>query len=706
MATLVLTTVGTAIGGPIGGALGALIGQSVDNSLFAPRREGPRLDSLAVQSSRYGTALPLLFGRTRTAGTVIWASELTERRSTSGGKGKPKVTSYAYSADFAVALSARPIQRIGRIWADGALLTTADGKLSVDGELRVHIGGEDQPADPLIEAEEGRGRAPAYRGLAYTVFEGLALESFGNRVPLLSFEVIADEAPLPAGRLVEALSDGAVVGGDTGPALVGAALGGGRRRDALEALLQPLGLCMAEQGGRTALAGGDAPLHALAPDDLGARRPNDDAVPPVTLSDRPAVSSVAFTFAEPARDYQPGRQRASIGGPDPRPEERELPVVLDAVTAKGLATARLDRAQREARRAVVTLPFPALAIAPGDVVTLPRTPGRWRVEDWLLERHVVRLELVPVIAVEAGVPAADGGRGLPDRPAPGGAGAVAWLLDLPYLTESGRERLYAALSRPDGSDRPLPLLLERAGVAEPIGPSAPAAVTGRITAAPGSANVHVLDRANVVALTLDSDADLHDADDSQLAANANALLVGDEIVQFARAEPLGERRWRLTGLLRGRRGTEDAVGRAAVGDRAVLLRPDTLQPVDPGVGGGVVSVRVDRPDSGVPSQPESAPSGARPLSPVHLSALRLADGTARLSWVRRSRAGWAWVDGTDAPLVEEAERYQLTVAGQTLEVAAPEHLLSAPPAGPLAFTVRQIGTHGRSAPANYPEETQ
>ena len=44
--------------------------------------------------------------------------------------------------------------------------------------------------DPLIEAEQGAGRAPAWRGLAYVVFERLPLDDFGNRIPMLQFEVV------------------------------------------------------------------------------------------------------------------------------------------------------------------------------------------------------------------------------------------------------------------------------------------------------------------------------------------------------------------------------------------------------------------------------------------------------------------------------------------------------------------------------------
>ena len=50
---------------------------------------------------------------------------------------------------------------------------------------------------------------PAHRGIAYAVFEQLQLADFGNRIPSLTFEVIADEAPVRVGDGTEV----GVVGG-------------------------------------------------------------------------------------------------------------------------------------------------------------------------------------------------------------------------------------------------------------------------------------------------------------------------------------------------------------------------------------------------------------------------------------------------------------------------------------------------------------
>lgn len=198
MAQLVLSTVGQAIGsqwGPIfsviGQAAGAYAGAAIDRQLFGTtqRYEGARLSDLHLQGSTEGASVPAVFGRVRIAGQVIWAArfkEHVETRDVGGGKGGPraKSTNYRYTLSFAVGLCEGEIGRIARVWSNGEALDTSGVT------MRVYAGREDQPVDALIEAIEGVGNAPAYRGLAYVVFEDLPLERFGNVMPQLSFEVV------------------------------------------------------------------------------------------------------------------------------------------------------------------------------------------------------------------------------------------------------------------------------------------------------------------------------------------------------------------------------------------------------------------------------------------------------------------------------------------------------------------------------------
>ena len=163
--------------------------------IFGPakrRVEGARLDQLRIQSSEEGAPIMRAYGRVRLAGQIIWAANFKESVSTatqsSGGKGgRPAAQTttrrYQYSLSFAVGLCEGVIDRIGRVWADGKPVDLSAYN------IRIYKGEEDQTPDPLIEIIEGADAAPAYRGLAYIVFEDLPLEKFGNRIPQLSFEI-------------------------------------------------------------------------------------------------------------------------------------------------------------------------------------------------------------------------------------------------------------------------------------------------------------------------------------------------------------------------------------------------------------------------------------------------------------------------------------------------------------------------------------
>lgn len=185
MAGTVLGAVGAGVAGPLGAAVGRALGGVLDARLIgslAPVRRGPRIEALRVQGTAEGAPMAWVAGRARVTGQVIWAARFLEDRRTQGaGKGGPRTETSAYSLSFAVAICEGEIDGIGRVWADGRPMDLTGVT------MRVHRGGEDQVPDPLIEAVEGE--APAYRGVAYAVFEDLALGPYGNRAPQLSFEV-------------------------------------------------------------------------------------------------------------------------------------------------------------------------------------------------------------------------------------------------------------------------------------------------------------------------------------------------------------------------------------------------------------------------------------------------------------------------------------------------------------------------------------
>jgi len=95
-----------------------------------------------------------------------------------------------------------------------------------------------------------------------------------------------------------------------------------------------------------------------------------------------------------------------------------------------------------------------------------------------------------------------------------------------------------------------------------------------------AAPAELVDRVNRVEVQLlHAGMALKDAEESRLLASANLAVIGDELIQFGVADPLGAGRWRLSNLLRGRRGT--AAAAHAVGEQSVVIDADTLHVFDP-----------------------------------------------------------------------------------------------------------------------------
>lgn len=215
MATVAFALAGSALGSAIGGsvlgisaavlgrAVGGFIGQQVDAALrggLPPvTREGPRLDSLDVMTSRAGDPLADVSGRAAVLGTVIWAAKLkevsdTDRKRVGSGKRKQKVktVTYSYLANFAVAVCEGPIRGFGRVWAEGRLLDIP--ALKAAGVVVEYRGTESQSPNSTIAAIEGY--APAFRGVAYLVFRDFDVTDYGGRIPQIKAEVFGQSGDM------------------------------------------------------------------------------------------------------------------------------------------------------------------------------------------------------------------------------------------------------------------------------------------------------------------------------------------------------------------------------------------------------------------------------------------------------------------------------------------------------------------------------
>ncbi len=728
MATLLLTAVGTVFGGPLGGAIGALVGRQVDTAILGGRRvEGPRLKDLTVQTSSYGSALPLHFGKMRAAGSVIWATELVEHKETTGGKGRPSITSYTYTSSFAVAVSSRPIAGIGRIWADGNLLRGASGDLKVGGKLRVHLGHGDQSADALMAQAEGVARCPAYRGLAYVVFEDLELADYGNRIPSLTFEILADAGSTSIAAVARAILPEATVS-NLDNSLGGFSIDQGSAGDTLAVIADAVPMACAVNGGALTLHAAEpvgivAPL--LLPGPAAANKESQSSEAKASGWSRkreslPRVRQCGVRYYDTARDYQPGLQRGIGRSEQGDLQVIELPAALSAPEAQTLASNASRRAARPADTISYRVTEIDPAIVPGAFVQVPITSGLWRVAQWEWQQDGVLLDLTAYPSSGATLAS------VPTAADPGRFNAAIDLVNTPTVLEafglpwdgtgSGTTpAIYVAASGASGGWTGAALLADLdgdGGALVSIGSTGRTrAHIGRTLGTLPAASPLLLDCRSTIDIALAApDQSLSDASLSQLLQGANKARIGSEMIQFGSAVPLGGGVWRLSTLMRGRGGTEWAVG-THVASEAFVLVDDSLLELDAKLIGTPATTRiiaVGLGDEAAVSVPIEDPGATmRPLSPVHGKAVRQSDGSITLGWVRRSRGAWLWSDGVDAPLNEEFERWEITVGDPDAPVlrwqtttstfsATAAQVAGLPTGGPLYFTVRQIGRDAAS----------
>ena len=129
-----------------------------------------RILSLQVQQSSQGLTLPVVYGRARVAGNLIWYGDFTtiETKTTTrqGGKGgggvKQEDISYTYEAAVMMALCEGEIKGIGRIWRDKE-------KFESLSQLRLNLakGGDEQPTWTHLQQSKHQAQAINYSGTAY-----------------------------------------------------------------------------------------------------------------------------------------------------------------------------------------------------------------------------------------------------------------------------------------------------------------------------------------------------------------------------------------------------------------------------------------------------------------------------------------------------------------------------------------------------------
>lgn len=722
MAELAFGFVGAAFAGIPGMGVTALTGFQIGvtlGSLLFPQTGPPldkgKLDEIRLQAAQQGTPIPIIYGRNRTAGTVLWASGLKETiKTTGGGKGggSPATNNYTYTTSMALLVCEGPVSKIRRIWANTTVIydwRTGGSPTWADWidptKVKIYDGTQTLP-DPTIEAAEGAGNVPAFMDLCYVVFEDLPLAEVGNQIPNFLFEVETDwdnledvmgdvcqrsgleSTDYDFSNLSTFPTRGIVIGARTEGGRVSEMVGLANRFDVIES------------GGKIkALERSGIPVVDIPVEHIGANAdgPPSSFVEPTRGQETDIPRSYEVKYNSEAQDFQeftqPSRRSLSVRSSQNQ-ESLSFPMSLEDNYAKYLADSFLLERWHNRMGYMLTLPYFYLYLDAGDVITVPNEAGGrdtvriLEMSQGVLAQIEVKATLDdPLLYVDPGL----GSAGIPPGTSAGvstSGPATLFARECNALLDAQADTpqifLAAGRSSPSwrGGDAQVSPKLQKYGGAyqETIATFAVGSDLGltdntALGVLPDGV-VGSIDRVSTLKVAMISGS-LSSVTEAEMIHNlANMAVVGDEVIQFQTATLVSGSTYTLSNLLRGRRGTEYAMNDHVPSEPFVLVNERALNyPYDPRHNGAAAQFRLIEASrdysGGLPPF-----SGAillesrsrKPYGPVHLRAAgdRSAGSVdVSLTWVRRVRKNGDLQSLIDAPLDEDAEAYEVEILDVT-----------------------------------------
>ncbi len=467
---------------------------------------------------------------------------------------------------------------------------------------------------------------------------------------------------------------------------------------------------------------GGAAVATLAADDLGAYVDGDQAPPAITPTRTEPLElprEVRVNYLEFAAAYQGNTQyeRRTAAGAE-NISEVSLNVAADADVMQQVAQSLLYDAWAARNRYVTTVTREWLALEPTDPVNVPVDGQlvRMRIESINDDPRGVRTLNLTREDATAYISTATG-HALPidDDITPLDGPTQLVVIDGPALDASDDDAGVYVAARGPLSGWPGGGLYASGdgGTTFEFVVSLPgSAQIGTAVNALPSASHYVWDRTSTLTVDVPQSVTLQSVTELAVLNGANFAFVGAsgrwELLQFATVTLVsaetddGLKRYALTDLLRGRRGTEWAVGLHSAGDTAVIV-DSTVQRLtldESAIGLPLTLMAVTQGaslDDGLQTAVTPAAVALECYAPVLIDGVRDPGGDIAITWVPRSRAAGDRRDWVDLPLNESSERYELDVIG-TDGVTVIRTLSSTTPA--VTYTAAQITADFGTAPAS------
>jgi hypothetical protein len=350
----------------------------------------------------------------------------------------------------------------------------------------------------------------------------------------------------------------------------------------------------------------------------------------------------------------------------------KLSLVLAETHARAIAETKLSDQWAERSSLSLQLPMAYAALEPADVLTL--------VDGGISHRVRVRRVQIGrpgIVNVKGVIDAAEGWDGY-IAPTVGSGDTLVLpsprtrfeVLDIPALPIDAQDAMtlrFAACGIAQGWKGSTLIRVMASGDDEQLLSIDKAATIGSAVNVLGLGTSQMFDEANSVNVALLGDVTLANATERSVLDGANVAVLGNEIIQFKNATQLGANLYRLSGLLRGRLGTEAYIGTHSVGERFVLLdeavKALTVPVASIGQSWTLRAVSFgDALSSGTEATFTIQGESLKPLTVVHPRAIKQPiSGDIAISCVRRARIDGGMRDFVDVPLMEQSEMYDVVV---------------------------------------------
>ncbi|WDM85624.1 glycoside hydrolase TIM-barrel-like domain-containing protein [Ehrlichia sp. JZT12] len=177
----------------------------------------------------------------------------------------------------------------------------------------------------------------------------------------------------------------------------------------------------------------------------------------------------------------------------------------------------------------------------------------------------------------------------------------------------------------------------------------------------GIGPIAIPDRTSKVTITLDTQQ--LDSIESLFINNNNLALIGNEIIQFQDVKQIGQNKYQLSNMLRGRFGTEQYINQHKHEEFFVLLDNLPYLKVSQSLIKKSLTYKLIKKSifHGEQLTHVYYANNLRPLAVTHVKGQRDIYNNLTISWIRRTRINGEWKDNIDTPIDEKFESYDIEI---------------------------------------------